>query len=52
MVTNDNNSQTITAMQVESVQYMSILEISQKHTGFDDKTLCATEGKLRDCMRC
>jgi len=46
MVTN-NNSQTTTAMQVESVQYMSILEISLKYTGFDDKTLSATEGKLK-----
>ena len=47
MVTYNNNSQTTTAMQVESVQYMSILEISQKYTGFDDKTLSATEGKLK-----
>jgi hypothetical protein len=47
MVTYSNNSQITTTMQMESVQYMSILEISQKYTGFDDKTLIATEGKLK-----
>jgi hypothetical protein len=47
MVTNNNNSQITAAMQVDSVQYMSILEISQKYTGFDDKTLSATEGRLK-----
>jgi hypothetical protein len=47
MVTNNNNSQTTTAMHVESVQYMSILEISQKFTGFDDKILTAVEGRLK-----
>jgi hypothetical protein len=34
-------------MQVESVQCMSIFDISQKYTGFDDKTLSATEGRLK-----